>query len=373
MPQVVLVSGHYYESKRKAGFHWLAHAYWQAGWDVLFITASISWISRMRHDSRFEYPILRERGRVKTVTERLSSYIWFTPWHPADLRIGLANRLVQPLFARYGSFSLGEAAARVKEADLIVMESTPGLLLFEQLKGLAPTARFAYRVSDDLRLIRNHPLVLSYEQAIAPRFDVVSSPCGYIHRYFAHLPGAHLHPHGINTEAFAGEQPNPYQPGTTNLVFVGNSHFDYDFLERASRLFPEVLFHIIGPIENLPRRDNIIAYGEIPFAQTIPYLRHADAGLQIRAYSPGAESLTDSLKVLQYTYCHIPYIAPEFLHTDRPNLFCYRSGNDGSVQAAVEGALRFDRAAVDWEHIRSWDELAALLAGGASAPEGTPA
>jgi len=32
MKRVVLVSGHYFESRRRAGFHWLAEAYWRAGW-----------------------------------------------------------------------------------------------------------------------------------------------------------------------------------------------------------------------------------------------------------------------------------------------------------------------------------------------------
>lgn len=363
MPRVILVSGHYYESKRRAGFHWLAYAYWQAGWEVLFITASISTISRLRGDPRFEYPVLEEQGKVKTVADRLLSYVWYTPWHPADFRVGVVNRIVWPLFARYGNLPVGAAAEVVKGADLIILESTPGLMLFDQFKQLAPSARFVYRVSDDLRLIRNHPVVRTREARVAPRFDLVSSPCSYIHRHFAHLPNAVVHPHGINKSHFDTPAANPYAAGTRNIVFVGNSHFDYDFTDRACRLFPDVQFHIIGPISGLPAHPNLVTYGEIPFADTIPYLQHADVGLQIRAYSHGAESLSDSLKVLQYTYCRKPYIAPDFLRTERPNLFCYQPGDDASIQAAVDGALRFDGTGRDWETVRSWDELAAVLAG----------
>jgi 2-beta-glucuronyltransferase len=373
MPRVVFVSGHYYESKRRAGFHWLAHAYWKAGWEVLFITTSISWLSRFRGDPRFKCPAMAERGRLKTVTDRLTSYVWFTPWHPAHLRLALANAFVSPLYRRYGALPLGPAADYVREADLVIMESTPGLMLFDQLKALAPSAYFIYRVSDDIRLLRIHPVVHAFEKCVGSRFDMVSSPCAHTHGKFAHLPNAFMHPHGINTEAFAEKHPNPYPDGTINLVFVGNSHFDYDFLDRASRQYPEVSFHIIGPIPNLPHRENIITYGEIPFAQTVPYIQHAHAGLAIRSYGIGAESLGESLKVLQYTHCHLPYIAPEFMRSNRSNVFCYHPGDDASIREAVQDALRFDRDTACWQHVYSWDELAELLARGVVGRKGPSA
>ena len=52
--RVILVSGHYLGSKRRAGFHHLAQAYGSLGWDVTFVTAAISLLSRLRGDYRFE-------------------------------------------------------------------------------------------------------------------------------------------------------------------------------------------------------------------------------------------------------------------------------------------------------------------------------
>ena len=36
MKRAVLVTGHYWESRRKAGFHWIADALLRDGWEVLF-------------------------------------------------------------------------------------------------------------------------------------------------------------------------------------------------------------------------------------------------------------------------------------------------------------------------------------------------
>src|SRR5687767_6242272 len=44
--RAVLLSGHYYASKRKANFHFLADSYARQGWDVTFVTTQISPISR---------------------------------------------------------------------------------------------------------------------------------------------------------------------------------------------------------------------------------------------------------------------------------------------------------------------------------------
>src|SRR5262245_40502738 len=64
MKRVVLVTGHYLESKRKAGFHWLADAYWRAGWEVIFLTTAISWLSWLQRNYRMAYPILREANHL---------------------------------------------------------------------------------------------------------------------------------------------------------------------------------------------------------------------------------------------------------------------------------------------------------------------
>ena len=358
MRRVVLITGHYWNSKRKAGFHWLADALWRQGWEVIFMTAALSWLSVIRQDYRLNYPVLQQANQLFQVDKAMWSYVWFTPWHPANLRSDFLNYLSQSLFCTYNKLPLGAVESKLREADLFIFESTPALLLFEKFKDLNPDACYIYRVSDDLRLLRNHPVVLKTEKRIAPQFDLVSVPSQSIYKLFERLPKVKLHLHGIRKELFDKQYVNPY-PGSdkTNLIFVGNSYFDWEFLKQASQLFPNWYFHIIGPLNKLSQRKNVIAYGELPFEATIPYIKHADIALQTRSYSPGIESLTDSLKVIQYTYCCLPTIAPAYLSSSRSHFFYYQPGNKSSIQTALMAAKTYERGNINTDDICSWDEL----------------
>jgi 2-beta-glucuronyltransferase len=369
--RAVLVSVHYWGSKRRAGFHWLADALWRSGWEVVFVTASVSWLSAMRRDHRMDYGVRREANRLLPVRERLRQYVWFTPWHPANLRDERLNRLSSPLFRRYGDLRLGPLAEVARGADLFIFESTPGLLLFDRFKRLAPDARFVYRVSDDLRLLRSHPVVIEAERRIAPQFDLVSVPSASMLHLFPELDSVTVNPHGIRADLFDAEVPSPYPAGDgLNVVFAGMPPFDGDFLNRAARLFPDWQFHIIGPVSDLPSRDNVHAYGERPFEETVPYLKHADIGLHTPTYDPGVESRADSLKVIQYTYCRLPIVVPEYLQSARPHVFPYRSGDDESIRASLVAAADCDRARIRADGISSWDEVAALLSEGEGVAHG---
>jgi 2-beta-glucuronyltransferase len=299
----------------------------------------------------------------------LWSYVWFTPWHPANLRIAGLNKLSACLFERYASLPLGQAESFLRSADIIVLESGPALMLLPRLKRLCPQARFIYRVSDDLRLLRSHPVVIQAEEDNASSFDLISVPNASMLKIFeGKVANVQLQLHGINKELFDEDYPNPYgESSGVNAVFVGVSHVDLDFIERAGRLFPTWAFHIIGPIKQVPEGPNIKTYGEMAFVDTIPFIKHADIGLAIRSYYPGAESLGDSLKVMQYSYCRMPVVAPEFLSSSRKNIFYYRPGDDDSICQVLDAAAQYDRSQVCLDDIRSWDELAHALVGNSHA------
>jgi 2-beta-glucuronyltransferase len=365
MKTVVLVTGHYLTSDRRAGFHWLADAFRADGWRVVFLTAGVSWLLWLRRlDYRLQYPLIRERNRVVWKAPDLASYVWLTPWHPSHVPIPGGDRLAAPLFRRYGSLRLGAVERLLEKASLFVYDSTPGLMLADRLRARHPRARHVYRVSDDMRLLGYHPVVIEAEDRTAGAMDLVSVPSRALCAQFAGLTNVTLQPHGIDTAAFDACHADPYDRGVAfNAVFVGNSHLDRSFLDAAATRFAEARFHVIGAFEPGPHHGNITWHGEMPFARTLPYIIHADIGLNIREYGVGAESLTDSLKVLQYTYCRLPIIAPDFLKSHRPHVVCYRPGDAASVAASVHAALRIDRASIDRSSLRSWQALARELAG----------
>ncbi len=363
MKRVVLLTNHFLESRNKAGFHWLADAFWTAGWEVLFFTESISWISWLRRDSRFAYPLFRQAGKLRQVQKRLWSYVWLTPFHPVNWRNRLLNRISQPLLSAYGQFSFQEAEAMISGADLFIFDSDHGLFLFDRIKQLNPRARFVYRVSDDLPTMKHHPGVLKHEQSIAKSFDLVSAPSMYIQRRLSAHAHVELHRHALQRELFDRPCANPYRTNRPNVLFVGRNRLDYDFVNRAVALFPDWSFHLFGGVLDRPRGSNLIVHGERPFAELIPYLRYADIGLQSLEYWPGAECFTDSLKMQQYTYCRLPIVAPTFLRTAQPHVFYYEPGDDESIRGALLAASRFDRAKVPHEQVGSWSDLIVKLAG----------
>lgn len=367
MKRVVLVTGHYALSKRRAGFHWLAEALWRAGWDVTFFTASFSHLHRLKRDHRFDYGLHKQSGRPIEVRERFTSYVWFTPTHPTNRLPDFVDALFDPLFRRYGSRPIAGLDALIGEADLFIFESTAGLMLFDQFKAANSKARYVYRMSDDFRLLQAPRALMRYEDRVAPLFDLISVTSQFSLEKFAPLGNTVLHHHGIEKAAYDADSPNPYPAGPArNVLWVGVARLDYDFLVKAASSFPDWAFHVLGAARGLPERSNIIAYGEVPFAETVPYVQHADIGLHTVLFTPGAEHLADSLKVIQFTYCHKPIVMPDFLKSRRTNAFAYTPGDAESIRFALRAATDYDGSTdpgLRREEIRSWDEIAAELAG----------
>jgi 2-beta-glucuronyltransferase len=176
-----------------------------------------------------------------------------------------------------------------------------------------------------------------------------------------------LQHHGIDKAAFDAPSPSPYEDPGLKAVFVGTSHLDRDFLSKAAAAFPAWQFHVIGPFRDLPSAANIRAWGELPYAETVPFITHADIGLATRTTVRNAEVLSDSLKVIQYTYARLPVVAPEVLGSARSNVISYRPGDPVSIRTALQRAAALDRSTISREGILSWDELAAALAGSPAA------
>jgi 2-beta-glucuronyltransferase len=285
-----------------------------------------------------------------------------TPFHPISLRAAWLNKFSAPILNWYGSFPFREAESAIAAADLFVFDSDHGLFLVDRFKALNSRARFVYRVSDHIPMLRHHPLLPKQERRVLDQFDVISVPSAFFQNRFADRPNVLLQHHGLQKELFDQPCANPYRESGPHVIFVGQHHFDHDFLVRASRVFPEWQFHIFGNVGAPTNLANVHVHGERPFAELVPYLKHADIGLQAIVYTPGAECFTDSLKMQQYTYCRLPIVAPAFLGAGRPHVFCYQPGDDASIKAALLAARGYDRTRIDVDGILSWDQIAMRLA-----------
>lgn len=364
MRTVILITGHYLHSKRRAGFHWIAEALHARRWRVIMMTAPISWLSWLKRDHRMQYDLRREAGRIIWTDDRLGSYVWWTSVHPVSLKFGPLNHAARLVFDRFEQQPLGAIEPEVRTADCFIFESTPALVLAERFRSLNPRARMVYRVSDDLNTLRVHPTLHAREMQLAPLFDRISSPTQSIHDKFAHLAAAHLDRHGVPTLHFEQCDTTPYSDGRrSNAVFVGVARLDHWFIDTVSGARPAIRFHIIGPFDPKTSRDNVNHHGELSFEHTVPYLKFADVGLQTITGGTGAESFADSLKMMQYSWCRLPIVAPDFIETTRDNVVTYTPGNVQSAVAAMDRALLLQRTG-DWRRgIQAWHVVAAMLVG----------
>jgi 2-beta-glucuronyltransferase len=357
---VTFITGHYYFSARRAGFHHLADAAYRAGRRVNFVTAGLSLLSYLRRDHRtLIRGIRRQYRRPVTVRPGFVSYVHFTPWHPHTLILPALNRLTMSLTDFYGEGDLGRLLPLVKETDVFVFESMAGLFLFKRFRRENPTATMIYRVSDDVRILGStHPRLVELEQEIAPLFDRVSVPSPTMLGLFHGLPSLRLDRHGVDKAAYDACTVSPYPAGSRNAVFVGAGYLDADFFRHAAPVVPECSFHVIGPVHAFPGLTNVRFYGEMPFADTLPYIKFADVGLMTLYYkNASTKTFCDSLKILQYRYCGLPIVAPEFLPLQRDGVLYYEPGSAASCAQAVRDALAWGRNP-DWaREVRSWDEV----------------
>lgn len=247
---------------------------------------------------------------------------------------------------------------------MVIFESTPALMYFKSFQKVCPNTRFVYRVSDDLEYLNCHPSVIRYETKIASEFNLISVPSSFFLRKFSNLSNVRLHHHGLAMNLFEKdyEMPHTFQRFEKNIIFIGNSSLDGNFIKIGATLFPNWGFHLIGPFQNNWNMGNIMTYGELPFDETIPYLKFSDIGLQTRTVSKGFESLSDSLKVIQYTWMKLPIIAPIEMNSTRSHVFYYKQNDSSSIGEALVKAANYDRSKIDISGILSWKELAQVLA-----------
>ena len=363
-PRLVLVTGHYLRSDRKAGFHWLADAFNRLGFSVTMVTAGISWMSELRRDYRTRYGLRKRRFRRLDESGEISSVVWFTPWHPGNLRFAALNAMAAPLFRTYGGLPLGDSEDVLRSADVVVFDTGPGLFLVERTIQMNPNALLLLRASDDLRAMKQHKVLLDVDSRVAHLFDDVSVPSAGVGRCYPPPAETHLDRHGIAKSMFDNPGASPYASFANryraHAVFVGNGFFDHEFLKIASQVAPEIAFHIIGPISGLCIAGNVFAYGELPFDSTVPFVAHADLGLHTLDAGEHSSTFSDSLKTRQYTYCRLPIIAPVRLPVSLPHVFSYERST-ASIRAALTGALQVDRNSADPVQVDDWTDLAARI------------
>ncbi|WP_268799393.1 GumK N-terminal domain-containing glycosyltransferase [Pseudomonas huanghezhanensis] len=353
---VFFVSGHDASAGRKVDFHFWADCLEKQGIHVDFMTVGLSYATGMKKNSRhFSRPF----NTWIPMSDLVQKYVWRPVVHPFSLGNKKLDSITAPLFSIYSSLLPEAVKVRVRQADIVVIESGVGLMLAKSFAKLAPNAKFIYSVSDLLETLTFHPMVLQAEKAAIPLFKSIRVPAAVMKDSFpAGAPVAYVPP-GLDTETFDAPADNPFVT-SRNAISVGDMLFNPVVVETLARRFPDWTFHLFGKKSHLTKSfDNVVEHGERPFSDLVPYLRFSDIGIAPYRDAPSVAYISQSsLKMVQYTYCQLPIVAPDFAAAGRPHVLSFHpDADEDSLVSAFEKAIAYDRNSIDRSKVLNWERV----------------
>jgi 2-beta-glucuronyltransferase len=348
---IVIMSGyHDYRSKRKVDLHFIADELKKLG-KVTFISLRYSYLTRYKEDPRHD---LWKRANKFEMVDGVGCFLWRTPVHPFGLptRVALAEKL---LFSAFASHLNQEIRAALQTADTVLVESGLSIIYIPLIKRINPRLRIVYMASDSLDAIGQADAVKAALRANAGMINHARVPSPYLAADLpASVPSYYI-PHGIDKAQFQTIGPSPFPSGSLNAVSVGSMLFDPAFFAIAAGLFPNVTFHVIGSGYKGFAPPNVRYYPEMPFAATLPYLKHAS--FAVAPYRKGVEPyLTHtSMKLMQYNYLGIAAVCPQAVAGSGLGRFGYEQDRPETIRAAITDALQTRRFTpqrrLDWAEV----------------------
>jgi len=356
LPNYLLITALDYRTPRKANLHFIADELVKRG-TTRFFSLRYSRLSRYKADPRV---CLDERANQKEFFNGAECFLWKTLIHPFNTRRKILRPLENLFFRRYQHRPSAVLVEWMEEADVIFFESGSAPIYFDLACQINPRAKTVYIASDDLDTINVADFVRQKFERAAPHMSAICLPSRALS---AGMPATHNQyfvPHGIDHTIAAQADPSPYVDGR-HAVSVGSMLFDPTFFHMASRLFPEITFHIIGSgLANENYGDNVRVYDEMKFQDTLRYIKHADFGVAPYRSEAVPGYLADtSMKLMQYDFFGLPAVCPQAAVGKHSQRFGYQPGNVFSIAAAIRAALDAPHTST-MRHL-SWAEVADRL------------
>jgi 2-beta-glucuronyltransferase len=120
------------------------------------------------------------------------------------------------------------------------------------------------------------------------------------------------------------------------------------------------MFHVIGGGRNSAglASENLVVWPEMPFSETVRYIRHASVGIAAYTANDAPYYLSDtSMKLLQYQYVGLNGVCPFFACGEFPGRFGYAPDNSASIVSALDRALGADRFEPDDSLFLDWSDV----------------
>jgi 2-beta-glucuronyltransferase len=270
----------------------------------------------------------------------------------------MADAAMAYLFPPYSALPNTDIDRALTEANYIIVESSVSAIYMGRIRRLNPRASIMYYATDRLDTVGAHPYV---RQELVKKADMISHVCLRSPKMQSDFMWAkdrlYRADFGIDPDDFKAIGDTPYT-SQRNAVAVGSMLFDESFFHEVAPHFPDVMFHVIGCGRSFKGPDNVIVYDEMPFRQTLRYIKYADIGIAPYSLAPGVEYLADSsLKLGQYEYLQVPAVCPIFAVGTNHNRFGYTPGDGISMREATAHAFAA-AGTVPARHFPTWTEVA---------------
>jgi len=355
---VYLSAFHDYRTKKRASIHHIARAMARLGHDVSFISMRFSLLSRLKGDSRLG---LADRANRVEEVDGIKCYLWRTALHPFAVKNAVLNAAMGWLFRIYARAPNAIVDGLLAEADDVIIESSVAAIFIGRIKRLNPRANIIYYATDLLDTVGAHPFVRRQLEMDADAIGHVSMRSPRMAPDFQWAAGRLFRAEfGVDEAELSNAGESPYET-PRNIISVGSMLFDPVFFEAVAPAFPDVTFHVIGCGQRIEPPGNVRVYDEMPFRDTLAYLKHATAGVAPYHNAPGTEYLAESsLKLAQFEYFGLPSVCPSFAAGDNEARFGYKVGDIESMRRATAQALLM-AGKVTPRSFKTWPEVAARV------------
>ena len=352
-PPYLILSRHDYRSRRRVNLHFIADELTRRG-PTRFFSLGFSRLAERAGDPRRDLA-----GRANRVEQErgVECFLWRTPVHPFNPRRPWLQGAASLGFRLYARLPQPTLDGWIRESGTILIESGLSVLFFDRVRRLNPGARTIYLAADDLATIGCAPHLEQVLERTAPCYDRVVLTSRRLRSTLPASARTCLVPHGIDRPALAAPGPSPYGR-TLNGVSVGSMLFDPGLIETAARRLPAIDFHVIGAGAGAKGLGgpNIRVHAEMSFADTLPYLAHADFGIAPYRQAEVSPYLADtSMKLMQYESLGLPAVCPSAAADGRPGRFGYDARDPASVETAIRAALASGR--VPSRRLLSWADV----------------
>ncbi|NLI35632.1 MAG: glycosyltransferase family 4 protein [Bacteroidales bacterium] len=253
----LLITYHNWKGKRQGGFHKFAEAFCRSGYDVGFLSFPRPWYGILKNTELHNAKVLWNLicgEQYKIDNSRLVNFTVPTFGIPGPIRKYVSNKMCM----HFDLMSLPDITTvcryRFPNVDVMMYESTIGIMLYNELRKIYPQSMIIYRPSDPLVADHNNTnILLEEEKYLMKNADIVFLVDDY-HRIIYNKSGIifgnnmYILPNGIDVESYSKKYYKRKENKIDdNVLYLGAQVPDWRLLIHLAKALPSCTIKIVCP------------------------------------------------------------------------------------------------------------------------------